>query len=163
MEIQSKDLKTAIIESTKINPSVNKIPSTLSPVIAPVIDVNPNHNRISNIVKANRLLNATSLTLYTTPTDKDFFVTGIQMSIAKDATATATVMRINATNFEDGSLISLARIDGFTLTAQTLTTQQSYPTPIKLSRGSTITINSDTGVANVVVTAVLTGYTVDNF
>jgi hypothetical protein len=161
MEIQSTDLKKAIIEATKINPSAATIPNKLSDVVVPVIDVSPAHNRVCEIVRAASAVNATSTTIYTTPTDKDFYLTAASISTIKDVTATSLASFIE-TNI-GGAARQILYIIGLTLTVQSGQTSISFPVPIKIDRGVNIIIAHTTNVANVSSRGLIYGYTVDNF
>jgi hypothetical protein len=161
MEIQSTDLKKAIIEATKINPSAATIPSKLSDVVVPVIDVSPAHNRIIDFVSTGAATNNTGATLFTTATDKDFYLTNVSISMIKDVTATSTGSYVSV--IMGGSTKTIARIVGITLTVQQGNMVVNFPVPIKLDRGTLVTVNNTTNVANVSALATVYGYYVDNF
>ena len=146
--------------NTSITQNLHKVLNTkgeyideINPSIQPIIAV-PIY---TNVVKSNTLSNATSLTLYTTPTDKDFFLTALQLSFIKDASATATQMGV--TVVIDGVTTTLVRAVGLTTTAQSGNLAQTLPFPIKLDRGSIISIVNNTGVANVTTWVNIMGYT----
>jgi len=58
--------------------------------------------------------------------------------------------------------VDLIKIPAFTLTAGNGALSIDFPFPIKLDQGTTITVKSDTNVANIKVTGQVTGFYVDN-
>lgn len=130
--------------------------SEISEEIIAVIPIIPK----CNIVRSIRAINASNVvTLFTTPTDKDFYLTNAALNFIKDASATSTVSDI--TVYIDGVLQTLLRIDQITLTAQTGSIAESYPIPIKIDRGTNITVEHGTAVANITTSGMIKGYTVE--
>lgn len=130
------------------------LPSTLN-VLTPVIPI----TRYCDIVKSTAVTNATTGTVYTTPSDKDFYLTAIHLAIYKDATATSTDTSIRA--FIQGLNTGILRVPGLTLTAQSEAMTLSFPTPIKIDRNTAITIDNTTNVANIKAFGSIIGYTVE--
>lgn len=124
------------------------------PVITPVIPIVP---RI-NIIKRASALNATSATVYTTPTDKDFYLTNACLSVIKDVTSTSTSSTITAV--VDGTTVNILEIASITLTVQENTVSQKWD-GLKLDRGSNINVTNSTNVANIRASACIQGYTVE--
>jgi hypothetical protein len=124
-------------------------------MIVPVIEI----KRHCNICKSNALSNALTSTIYVTPVDKDFYLSSLSFSVAKDATSTSTGIYI--TCYIDGILSILADIVGFTLTPLQDNVSLVFPIPIKVDRNTIISVNSTTNVANVISRAQIQGYTVE--
>ena len=101
--------------------------------------------------------NAANVTIYTTPTDKDFYLTAAQLSVIKDATATSAGSYIQATI--DGVAQILIIITGLTLTAQSDAVSQSWPFALKIDRGTPIIVTGTTTTANVKSYGTIQGYT----
>lgn len=120
------------------------------------MEVNPKLLRRINITKSADANNATSATIYTTPTDQDFYLVAAYLATIKDATATSTSERILATI--NGASTNILRFLSFTLTAETRDTQITLPIPVKIDRGTTITVNNGTGNANISTTGGIYGY-----
>jgi hypothetical protein len=99
----------------------------------------------------------TSTTIYTTPTDKDFYLTGIQLAMIKDATSTSTSTNIDCQI--NGTTAVLINIPSFTLTAQTLSENIQYIFPIKVDRGTALRVRNSTGTANITSIGTIYGYT----
>lgn len=159
--IYNSDLTKEIIQGAKIQTSLDTVPNKLASSVVPVMEVNPKLLREINLNKYGTASNSTSAILYTTPTDKDFYITSAQISLIKDATSTSTETYISC-EMENGSLGILIDISTFTLTAQTAQNSISFPFPIKIKRGTNITINNTTNVANIRSSATITGYLIDN-
>jgi len=76
---------------------------------------------------------------FTTPSDRDFYLTNAQISIAKVAADSGALASL--TVVIDGVTISILRINGVTLTADAQNVLQSWNFPIKLDRGTNITLS----------------------
>lgn len=129
-------------------------PVFVNDIISPVVDVSPK----TTIVKSASAVNATSATIYTTPTDRDFYLTGAMLSTIKDVTAQSTGESIKV--FIDGTQVNILTIISITLTVQTDSVSISYD-KIKLDRGSTIVVTNGSGVANVSSNGIIFGYIVE--
>lgn len=129
------------------------LPSELDETIVPVFDVRPPATLCRSQTASNT---GAAQTIYTTPTDQDFFLTSASLSLIKDATATSTGTNIRVT-IEGVARIILA-ITSITLTAQQAQMQQSFPFPIKVDRGTNITIEHSAGTANVLGVATIQGF-----
>lgn len=124
------------------------------PNIQPVVLLEPTMNIVRNAA-AN---NATTATIYTTPTDKDFFLCSGSLSVIKDATATSTLTAITA--FVDGVAQNILTIAGITLTVQQQQNVfQITGRGLKIDRGTVITVTNTTNVGNVSANACIQGYT----
>jgi len=97
--------------------------------------------------------NTTSANVLVLPTGKRTYVYGLHLGVTKDATATSTDTSIRATI--NGVVTRLITIPGTTLVAQNQTASISFPYPILVDAGTTITINHSTAVANVTGSAVV--------
>lgn len=112
---------------------------------------------VCRVLAYGTCVNQTIQVLYTTPTDKDFYLTSAQLSMIKDATSTSTNSYIEVA--VNGVATVLLTIAGFSLTAQNDSVAQSFPNPIKLDRGSQIRIANTTAVANSRAHGTIQGYT----
>lgn len=161
-KIYNSNLTKELIDVAKLQQSKGEIPSELAEKVIPVIDINPKHARVANVVKRTIATNATAQTIYTTPTDKDFYLTSASLAMIKDATATSLFSTIQLIPDGSTSTIPILLIPGFTLTAQTGQISLSFPAPIKVAKGTNITINNSTNVGNVSADGCITGYLIDN-
>lgn len=127
----------------------------VSDVIMPVVPI----QRICNIVRRAPLSNATSATVYTTPSDKDFYLNSAFLSVIKDVTAQSLASSILV--FIDSVQVGILSISGLSLTPQNDVVSISFPIPLKLDRNTTITVTASNATANVSASAGITGYTVE--
>lgn len=158
--IHNTDLIKELKEGAKLQQLRDVIPSQLADKVVPTMETNPKLLRRCNISKTTDAVNATSGTIYTTPSDKDFFLVSCCLGVIKDATSTSTGS--NITVVIDGVSSPIARIPGITLTAQSKVVSCTFPAPIKIDRGTNITVTASTNVANIRATGVITGYLVEN-
>lgn len=112
------------------------IPNQLSNTIAPVLDIAP---KFTTIVKASSLATSAPATIYTTPTNKDFYLTFLSLSVSKDAACDGVDYYI--TIYIDGAAIRFPRMAMQTLTASSMTREISFAYPIKVDRGTAIQIS----------------------
>ena len=138
---------------------VQTIPPLDTSKISLVANVNPKDYRRCNIVRRSSAINSTGGTIYTTPTDKDFFLNSVALSVIKDVTSTSILS--NITCIIDGATNQILSIPGISLTVQNQSLSISFPIPIKIDRGSAIGVSNSTNVANISTNAMITGYTVD--
>jgi len=127
----------------------------VSDIIVPVVNVSPVINNIKNAGATN----ATSATVYTTPTDKDFYLTNATISVIKDVTSTSAGSTVRV--FVNGVQSIILDLAGITLTPQTLSQTMSFVPPIKLDRGSVVVVTNGTNVANIKTDCSILGYTVE--
>jgi hypothetical protein len=159
--IYNSDLTKELKDGIKIQQNRDVIPSQLADKVVPVMEVNPKLFRRSNICVQNVASNSASATIYTTPTDKDFYLVAVGISVSKDITATSTYSAIELT-VDGGGTANVFNIAGLTLTPQSGAWSWALPVPIRIARGTTIKIVNSTNVGNVRSYGQIVGYTVDN-
>jgi len=136
-------------------PKGESMPDEISEEIVLVYNVEPDIDTIFTATATN----ATSATIHTTPTDRDFFLKSLLLTCNKDATATSTNIAI--TGVIGGITKVLLQVNITTLTAiQGLAVPLTLPNAIKLDRGSIIAVTNSTAVANINTTAIITGYNI---
>lgn len=140
--INNQDLKKELIAGAKIQLSVDKVPARLAESVVPTMEVNPEMIRKLNVHKFYNKTNTGTFTIYTTPTDADFYLVSSGLNGTLNATNDGVSSSIQATD-EFGNTILVHRINFEPLTAlSNLDERMDLPKPIKLKRGSTITIGS---------------------
>lgn len=159
--INTSEVTDRIVKNLNIQ-TVETIPKELEPKIQLTCETNPAKLRRTNTIYTGTCSNATSATVTTLPTTKDFFITGIQLSMIKDVTSTSVYVRVLGTAAYTGQGVTLAYIPSFTLTAHNEAISISLPYPIQMARGSVITIGHSTNVANMISNVVIYGYFVEN-
>lgn len=100
-----------------------------------VIPVEP----VSKIVRSGNTSSSGALTIFTTPSDKDFYLVGGNISLVKDVTCDAATGTFQITCTIDGVAQAIMVIGILTLTAQSEIVNLSLPYPIKVDRGTAIT------------------------
>jgi len=115
-------------------------------------------SRYCNIVRRG-IATGTSTTIYSTPSDKDFYIVAAELAVIKDSSSTSTVSTI--TVVIDGVSQPLLSIPSITLTAQNAQVTQSFRNPVKVDRGTNITVTNGTNVAVINAHGCIAGYTVE--
>lgn len=111
--------------------SINKISETAVPTYS------INH-KYSNIVKSGTSTATGTGIIYTTVANKEFYLTGLSLSITKDIVSDAVYIYITAVI--DGASQTLVRIGQQTLTASSETKTISFPYPIKIDQNTNISV-----------------------
>ena len=143
----------SLIDQTGLQ-SVNLKPQIpIKEEIQPCIEI----NKFSYIIASTSYSNSTGGTIYTTPADKDFYITAAALAVIKDATATSTTEALFA--YIGGAAINILTIPSLTLTAQTLANNISFAYPLKIDRNTAITASATTAVGNIRYNAMITGFT----
>lgn len=159
--INNPDLKRELITGAGIQTAYDSVPSQIAEKVVPVMEVNPKLLRTINIVRRASAVNSTAGTIYTTPSDKDFFLCGVSLSVIKDVTATSIRSDING--FPEGdSVRELISIATLTLTVQDSSSSLFFNIPIKMARGTNISLANSTNVGNITAVGNIYGYIVDN-
>ena len=129
------------------------IPNEFNEVINLTYDISPD----TDVVATATASNATSATILTTPTDRDFYFLGSTLTLWTDATATSTYYAITAV--VKGQTINLNYVRHRNLQALTaFNNTLMLPKKIKIDRGTAISVIAETNVANEVATGVIFGY-----
>lgn len=161
INIQGNEVESAFSNATSNKAERGEIPQVSEKFYIPTIEVNPFLVKIADICKTSSAINATSATIYTTPTDVDFYLTAACLSIIKDNTATSVSSYISFN--VNGVSCSICRIAGLTLTPQNSVVPMDFNQhPIKVDRGAVIAINNSTNVANCSAFGTIVGFTVNN-
>jgi len=123
--------------------------------IVPVCDVNPKHARVCNVVVAK---NATG-TIYSTPTDKDFYLIAAQLTsnAVNQGTAPEDSMSLTLPTGET-TVFLVNKVSSANPGNDSNSISISFPVPILVKRGTNITITGSTSNRH----GVIYGYTVDN-
>lgn len=123
-----------MIDLLGLQPSSQTVPLALNGTVQPVVEIGPRHTRISRF---NFSSTTGTGTLYTTPTDKDFYITYVSLTVTQDATCDGVVGTVQLV--QDGVTRGLIAIPHQALTAGTYTLSLSFPYPIKVDRNTAIT------------------------
>lgn len=128
--------------------------------ILPVVNVNPKHARVTNVVESVRTTSASATTAYTAPSDKDFYLTGIfiqhMCDNADDGSEVVFRCVIN------GAVKKIVTLGKLTLTAFSQGFTIPFPNPIKVDRGSVMDFDTNATVGNRALSMSVFGYLVEN-
>lgn len=131
------------------------ITSDVGEILVPVIPILPVVNIVRN---ALRTASGTS-TIFGTPLDKDFYLTGIFIAYQGNATSDSTVISVDVTldgfarSFDFGKL---------SVTATQFNQWIQFDTPIKLDKGTNVNLVLAFTLGAEVSSATITGYTVES-
>lgn len=131
--------------------------SDLGSMIVPIVNV----QRTINIVRNSN--NTTSpTTIYTTPTDKEFYLTTVHLSSNQNVTSDNVISWIQVTDDETGVLRRVVQLTRETLTVQSSDVFCQFPLRgIRLKKGSTIDLYHAGTAGTTRVAGTITGYTVE--
>jgi hypothetical protein len=124
-----------IRDALKLNVGTEKIPEAI-----PVIEVGMKLTK-NAISRTGGSAATGSATIYTTPTDQDFYLTGFNFSYSKNATCDVATGSINLTAFIQGANVAICLLSVLTLTAEKDTISVTLTHPIKIDRGKAIAIS----------------------
>ena len=135
----------------------DQLGAEVAPIIQPTIEL----RRYSNIVRSgSSTASSSTASIFTTPSDKDFYLTGATFSLQKDATSDNTSAFLRVTI--DGSTTrNIIQMDTLTTTAVSKDMAVSFPFPIKLDRSTNVIIGATYTVGSLVRNATIFGYTVE--
>lgn len=94
--------------------------------------------------------------IYTIPSDRDFYLTGANLSRTKDAVADTTSSSLRVTL--DGQTRSVIYMSGITTTTQVQDISREFYPPIKCDRGTTIVMNASRTVGTTNHSGAIQGY-----
>lgn len=157
VDIQSKEAIDKISQELKVQPSM-AIGRKLSENVQMVFEVGDNKT-FQQIVEGSGDVNTASIVVFTTPTDRDFYLTGATLSMIKDVNATSTLTQLRVVI--RGAIKSILRISGISLTVQDGAISFQPCVPIKLDRNTTIDIVNTTAIAAIRADASITGFLID--
>lgn len=158
--LYNSDLTTEMRDVGKIQISRDAIPNQMADKVVPVIDVNPKHARITNIAKCTTQTAYGDVTLYTTPTNKDFFLTGFTINYQKDVVSDNAALDLYVTI--GGAVTKIFGFKPITLTVGQESATYTFLNPMKLDKGTTITFTGAGTVGVLGRGASIYGYLVEN-
>jgi hypothetical protein len=112
-----------------------QVPVMANNSIQPVMNINPAFSTINKTASATATGNAT---IYTTPADKDFYLTGLFLGTTKDVSCDLVNPRITIT--VGGAAIAIMNIPQQTLTAGSDQIYVTFPYPLKIDRNTAIVL-----------------------
>jgi hypothetical protein len=162
-QIYNTDLSKELIKGASIQVNRDLVPSQLAEKVVPVMEVNPNLLRKANIYVGTGSAASGTSTVYTTPTNKDFYLIGISMALIKDATCDTATGKVTINGTPDGlAQLELIGIPIITLTAQSASISRDFIMPILLKRNTTINSTQTYTAGLSSRTFSIIGYVVEN-
>jgi len=159
--IDNSETKRELDEAIRGNANTNLSPTSLANQVVPVININPKANRRANIVRNINLTASGAGTIYTIPSDKDFFLCSIGVGLVKDVACDVATGRVVVVAVIDGATVQILGIPTITLTAQQSDVAINFSTPIKLDRGTQISITGTYAAGVMSRNAYVSGFTVE--
>lgn len=156
IEHQSKEVVDKISRDLKSQPALD-LPKKLDDKINLSFNVNPDREIK---VKTGTATDATATTVHTTHSTKETYLIGATMTITKDVNSTSVQTNLAVVPFGSVSTIFLIRRYEPT-TAGSFEHGVSLKYPLKLAKGSAITINNSTAIASIDASATIYYYEVD--
>lgn len=154
-----KHYNTSLINNANriFNPKGEAPPMEVADIIMPTVDLGA--GQFVDIVRHAQSAVTGGATIYTTPTDKDFYLTSIQLSSQSDATADNTSILVTA-NIE-GVSRRLINVGKLTTTARVVDIFLDFAIPIKIDRGAIIAFANSFTVGASITNVSITGYTAE--
>lgn len=132
---------------------VDQFSDDVSPNLVPVVPILP----VTRIVRSTSSAATGTAVIYTTPVDKDFYLTGFSYQMMCDGSADLTGYNLNV--FIDGVQLNVAQVRKITLHAFSDNIQHDFAIPIKIDRGKAISISQTFSVGNSTHAGCIYGYT----
>lgn len=152
-------IQKAFEREARLQPIAGEIIKDLNTNIQPVLNVNP--IRVVNIVKRAAGATTSTATVYTTPMDRDFYLTSAFLSITKDAACANEFMHLDIIPKDQEVAEEILEINCQNTTEYTATAANTFSIPIILKRGSAITVVGGYAAGTARKTGIITGYTID--
>lgn len=127
--------RTSILSNfaNELNLQTLDTPKEVNKIISPTFDVNPKY---TDTIRSATSAITGSNTLYTTPRDKDFYITALSLGVTKDVANDCTQVYIECT--QGGVARRLIAIPVQTLTAESHRINLNFSYPIKCDRNTAI-------------------------
>lgn len=158
IKIYNSNLTKEIIDVAKIQTSTDGIPTEIADKVVPVIDVNPKHAKISNLVAGTVGSATANNIIQTVLSDRDTYLTVLTLSYIKDVTSTSTYVALNLILDGTTGLVTILYLPCITLTAGNDSISITLRDPIKLKKGSSVQILTDSATANIKMTGTVVGF-----
>lgn len=157
VDIQAKEIIDKMSQDLKVQPAM-QLPRELGKIIDPVFVVNPDR-----LIRSNNkdLSDGTAVTIFTTDPNKDTFITGVTLSVAKSVLSTSLFSLISASVFGQASNTPLLRIRFEPVTAGQFTESIIFKHPILLQRNTVVQIENNNATASIDMSAVVFFFEVD--
>jgi hypothetical protein len=150
-EATNRQIQDNLINELGLHQGIDTIPKLIVPSIQPVFEVG---KKIGIVRSASKTTTGTT-PIYTTPADRDFFLTNLFLSNVTDASCDNTSIFIQ---FVQNGVTYYLLFPKITLTAFSGNTQLNLSVPIKVDRASNISISSTFTLGTSTSHGVIVGY-----
>lgn len=127
------------------------------PYITPVVEI----DSPVNFVWSGAPATTGTLTIFTTPSEKDTYITEAQLSFSKNAACDIATGHITIQAVLSGVTKDILRTAVLTLTAERDSVTASFDPPIKVDRARNVQVTGSFTAGACIRTAVVMGYTVE--
>lgn len=158
VEIQNPKIIDEISEKIKES-NLNTLPKQLGNSVIPVIEVGNNIDE-HYFKSFSRTTTTSGLLLFTTPSDKDFYLTAVRLSLQANSTSDSTSCYIKAN--VNGVNTYLIAIPKLTTTATSENLSFTFSKPVKIDRNTNVTFVSSFTVGAQSAEGAIVGFTVDS-
>lgn len=157
-QIQNSSIVQGATKGLQIDTARQPSPIISEDKVQPIFSVTA--NRYCQITRGASSTGTGASTIFTTATDRDFFLTGASLSFSKDATCDlASGSNVNLNVVVDGATRQILILSNLTLTAQDKQLSIALNPPVKLDRGAVVQISSTSfTVGNLVKVATIQGF-----
>jgi len=139
--INRTDVIQRAVNGLALSTATDKIPNECLDKVQLTYDLNI--NQINFIDDTSSAVTSSGLVIYTCSADKDTYLWGISATWQSDVTADNTTLTVSAKLFNGSSAgVPVLRMNKFTTTATLLEKSNMFAAPIRLLRGSTITLSN---------------------
>jgi hypothetical protein len=159
--IENNEIQKSISHATGIKLRADELPQEIGKDIQITLESNPLLTKYCDVAREGHSILTGTITIYTTPADKDFYLTSIYFSLVKDVLCDVATGRAVVTTMIEGATRELIGFGIITLTAQNNSLAISFPYPLKIDRNSAIIQGSTTTAGTIVRSIGITGFTFD--
>jgi len=159
METKNNEIEKITNQVTNLSRNDGALPTKLSDTIQAVFPVGFQGKYCDIMVNLDRT-NSGAGTVYTTPTDRDFYLTSATLSVSSDVSADTVLYTLDCIPYGSTVVNNLLEVNKQTLTAvSNLITYHDYTFPIRLTRGTAIRIATTKTVGTTVYNGSIVGFT----
>ena len=153
-KINRSSITLATADVLALDLARDKPPTTIKDEVTPTYEIGP---KITTVIKQGSNTATTALTIYTTPVDKDFYITYIAISVSKDVASDLQSVYLSVPTYGTQPVAGLI-LYLQTLTAESQHVELSFPHPIKVTRNTALVLNGTRTAGTMTKSAVIGGY-----
>jgi len=161
-QIHNSDLSKEIVQGARLQQNRDIIPNQLAEKVVPVMEVNPTLLKYCNIVSHASSVVTGNMIIYTTPTDKDFYLCGLDAAYNKNVTCDVASGLLTITITPKDGVAVYLNFPIFTLTAEKDGKTINFSRPILMKRGISFTFTGTFTAGNLYRGGTVWGYTIDS-